>query len=77
MLGAIEVRRIFPGITDDVAAAECAQIIAGWQPLETRRVPLLAKVRPRRRTTVDRRRATGAESARIPERPQQCGPSPN
>jgi hypothetical protein len=30
---AIEVRRLFPGITDNVKAREHARIIAGWQPL--------------------------------------------
>jgi len=30
---AIEVRRRFPGITDNVEARRCAQTIAGWKPL--------------------------------------------
>jgi hypothetical protein len=30
---AIEVRRLFPGITDNVRARECARTIAGWKPL--------------------------------------------
>jgi hypothetical protein len=30
---AIEVRRLFPGITDNARARECARTIAGWQPL--------------------------------------------
>jgi hypothetical protein len=30
---AIEVRRRFPGITDNAKAREHARIIAGWQPL--------------------------------------------
>ena len=30
---AIEVRRLFPGITDNVRARECARTIAGWNPL--------------------------------------------
>ena len=30
---AIEVRRLFPGITDNAKARECARIIAGWKPL--------------------------------------------
>lgn len=29
---AIEVRRRFPGITDNVKARECARTIAGWSP---------------------------------------------
>jgi hypothetical protein len=30
---AIEVRRLFPGITDNAAALACARTIAGWKPL--------------------------------------------
>jgi hypothetical protein len=30
---AIELRRLFPGITDNAKARECARSIAGWQPL--------------------------------------------
>jgi hypothetical protein len=30
---AIELRRLFPGITDNVQARECARTIAGWKPL--------------------------------------------
>jgi hypothetical protein len=30
---AIEVRRLFPGITDNARARECARTIAGWKPL--------------------------------------------
>ena len=33
---AIELRRLFPGITDNVQARECARVIAGWQPLAPR-----------------------------------------
>jgi len=29
---AIELRRRFPGITDNAKARECARSIAGWQP---------------------------------------------
>jgi hypothetical protein len=32
---AIEVCRLFPGITDNAAARECARTIAGWKPLHT------------------------------------------
>jgi hypothetical protein len=28
---AIELRRLFPGITDNVPARECARTIAGWR----------------------------------------------
>jgi hypothetical protein len=30
---AIEVRRLFPGITENAEARECARTIAGWTPL--------------------------------------------
>jgi hypothetical protein len=30
---AIEVRRLFPGVTDTAQARECARTIAGWRPL--------------------------------------------
>jgi hypothetical protein len=28
-----ELRRLFPGVTDNAQARECARIIAGWTPL--------------------------------------------
>jgi hypothetical protein len=33
---AVELRRLFPGITDNVQARECARVIAGWKPLPPR-----------------------------------------
>jgi hypothetical protein len=33
---AIELRRRFPGITDNAQAWECVRIIAGWKPLPLR-----------------------------------------
>ena len=30
---AVELRRRFPGITDNIQARECARTIAGWKPL--------------------------------------------
>ncbi len=30
---AIELRRRFPGVTDNAHAAECARTIAGWKPI--------------------------------------------
>ena len=32
---AIELRRRFPGITDNAKARTCARTIAGWGPLKT------------------------------------------
>ena len=44
---AIELRRLFPSITDNAKARECARTIAGWTPLP----PPMPKVprRPRKR----------------------------
>jgi hypothetical protein len=44
---AIELRRLFPGITDNAKARECARAIAGWTPLPTP-VPKVPQ-RPRKR----------------------------
>jgi hypothetical protein len=33
---AVELRRRFPGITDNAQAMECARTIAGWKPLPLR-----------------------------------------
>jgi hypothetical protein len=46
---AVELRRRFPGITDNAQARECVRTIAGWQPL--RRLKELPK-RPRLRRVV-------------------------
>jgi hypothetical protein len=45
---AVELRRLFPGITDNAQARECARTIAGWKPLPlraVRRAPRLRRVR--------------------------------
>jgi hypothetical protein len=44
---AIELRRLFPGITDNAKARECARTIAGWSPLPAP-VPKVPQ-RPRKR----------------------------
>ena len=41
---AIELRRRFPGITDNAQARECARTIAGWKPLPLRPVKRMPKV---------------------------------
>jgi hypothetical protein len=43
---AIELRRLFPGVTDNVQARECARVIAGWMPLPPR-PPRLSRGRRR------------------------------
>jgi hypothetical protein len=40
---AIELRRRFPGITDNAHARECVRIIAGWKPLPLRSVKRIPK----------------------------------
>jgi hypothetical protein len=43
---AVELRRRFPGITDNVQARECPRTIAGWLPLRpVKRMPRLRRVR--------------------------------
>ena len=43
---AIELRRLFPAITDNAQARKCARTIAGWQPLRPmKRLPRLRRVR--------------------------------
>ena len=29
----VELRRLFPGVTDNVQARECVRTIAGWHPI--------------------------------------------
>jgi hypothetical protein len=36
----IELRRRFPGITDNAAARACARTIAGWAPLSAQAHPV-------------------------------------
>ena len=43
---AIELRRLFPGITDNAQARECARTIAGWKPLRpVKRLPKPPRLR--------------------------------
>ena len=45
---AVELRRLFPGVTDMGDAKACARTIAGWKPLPlrpVRRAPRLRRVR--------------------------------
>ena len=45
---AVELRRIFPGITDNARARECARIVAGWAPIKVAPQP----ISQRRRTKI-------------------------
>jgi hypothetical protein len=47
---AIELRRLFPSITDTAQARACARTIAGWKPLPVPPRPVL-RLRPRGRDT--------------------------
>jgi hypothetical protein len=44
----IELRRHFPGITDNTRVRECARIIAGWTPPSVQPAPvtMLRRQRP-------------------------------
>jgi hypothetical protein len=42
---AVELRRLFPGITDNAQARACARTIAGWKPLK---LPPRPPIRSRR-----------------------------
>jgi hypothetical protein len=44
---AVELRRRFPGITDNARARECARTIAGWKPLTLPPRPPVRLRRPR------------------------------
>jgi hypothetical protein len=44
---AVELRRLFPGVTDNTQARECARIIAGWKPLSVK--PRLVRLPGKRR----------------------------
>jgi hypothetical protein len=47
---AVELRRRFPGITDNAQARECVRTIAGWKPLPLRPVERMSKPPRLRRT---------------------------
>jgi hypothetical protein len=43
---AVELRLLFPGITDNAQARECARTIAGWRPLRpVKRMPKPPRLR--------------------------------
>jgi hypothetical protein len=43
---AVELCRLFPGITDNAQARECARTIVGWQPLRpVKRMPKSTRLR--------------------------------
>jgi hypothetical protein len=42
---AVELRRRFPGITDNALARECARTIASWKPRPLKQLPKRPRVR--------------------------------
>jgi hypothetical protein len=40
LLAAVELRRLFPAITDTAEARACARTIAGWKPVPVPRPPV-------------------------------------
>jgi hypothetical protein len=42
---AVELRRRFPGITDNAQARECARTIAGWKPRPMKELPQRPRLR--------------------------------
>jgi hypothetical protein len=56
---AVELRRLFPGITDNAKARECARTIAGWQPR-----PPMPEKKPRTCQARTRSSTSGALSTR-------------
>jgi hypothetical protein len=47
LAAAVELRRLFPGITDNAEARACARTIAGWKPLPAAACQI-TRLRPRR-----------------------------
>ena len=43
MSAAVELRRLYPAITDNAQARECARTIAGWKPRPLRPVKRIPK----------------------------------
>jgi hypothetical protein len=43
---AVELRRLFPGVTDTAQARECARTIAAWKPLPVK-TRLVRRLRPK------------------------------
>jgi len=42
---ALELRRLFPGVTDNAETRECARTIAAWKPLPVRQDGRVARLR--------------------------------
>jgi hypothetical protein len=48
LAAAVELRRLFPGVTDNGQARECARTIAAWKPLSATLCPA-TRLHPRGR----------------------------
>lgn len=55
---ALELRRLFPGITDNAQARACARTIAGWQPPPVRSPPV-TRLRPGKARPLGKRTLPG------------------
>ena len=42
---ALELRRLFPGVTDNAETRDCARTIAAWKPLPVRQDGRVARLR--------------------------------
>ena len=49
LAAAVELRRLFPGITDTAEARACARTIAGWKPLPAMPPRPVTRLHPRGR----------------------------
>ena len=47
LAAAVELRRLFPGISDNAKARECARTIVGWKPTVVPPAPVKMRRRPR------------------------------
>ena len=42
---AVELRRLFPGVTDNAQARDCVRTIAGWKPRPLKQLPKRPRLR--------------------------------
>ena len=67
---AVELRRLFPGVTDNAEARECARTIAAWEPLPVK--PRLVSTWSRSGSSPGDRSRTGTlrrDRLRLPSEP--------
>ena len=71
----VEVRRLFPGITDNVEARECARAIAWWTPLVVPTQPARVVTPDWRLLDFDSDAVTGGEKCRDAQENKPAPPS--